>query len=46
MEGANVGVGHGTDTEYELLGAPWIDSQKLAAYLNARDIQGVRFVPR
>ena len=45
VEGANVSVGRGTDTPFELLGAPWIDSQGLAAYLNARDIQGVRFVP-
>ena len=45
VEGANVSVGRGTDTPFELLGAPWIDSQKLAAYLNTRQIQGVRFVP-
>jgi uncharacterized protein YbbC (DUF1343 family) len=45
VEGANVSVGRGTDTPFELLGAPWIDSRNLSAYLNARDIQGVRFVP-
>ena len=45
VEGANVSVGRGTDTPFELLGAPWMDSRNLAAYLNARDIQGVRFVP-
>jgi uncharacterized protein YbbC (DUF1343 family)/CubicO group peptidase (beta-lactamase class C family) len=45
MEGANVSVGRGTDTPFEILGAPWIDSRNLAAYLNAREIQGVRFVP-
>jgi uncharacterized protein YbbC (DUF1343 family)/CubicO group peptidase (beta-lactamase class C family) len=45
VEGANLSVGRGTDTPFEVLGAPWIDSLKLAAYLNARDIQGVRFVP-
>jgi uncharacterized protein YbbC (DUF1343 family) len=45
VEGANVSVGRGTDTPFETLGAPWIDSRNLSAYLNARDIQGVRFVP-
>jgi len=45
VEGTNVSVGRGTDTPFELLGAPWIDAGKLAQYLNARDISGVRFVP-
>src|SRR5262249_12658570 len=35
----------GTDTPFEVLGAPWIKSQELAAYLNNRHIAGVRFVP-
>ena len=45
VEGTNVSVGRGTDTPFELLGAPWINSSELAQYLNARDISGVRFVP-
>jgi len=45
VEGADVSVGRGTDTPFELLGAPWIDAKKLSAYLNAREIQGVRFLP-
>ena len=45
IEGTNVSVGRGTDTPFELLGAPWIKSKELAAYLNARGIAGVRFVP-
>jgi uncharacterized protein YbbC (DUF1343 family)/CubicO group peptidase (beta-lactamase class C family) len=44
-EGANVSVGRGTGTPFELLGAPWIDAKELADYLNARKIQGVRFMP-
>jgi uncharacterized protein YbbC (DUF1343 family)/CubicO group peptidase (beta-lactamase class C family) len=44
-EGTNVSVGRGTDSPFEILGAPWIDSRNLSAYLNAREIQGVRFVP-
>ena len=45
VEGTNVSVGRGTDTPFELLGAPWINAVQLAQYLNARDISGVRFVP-
>lgn len=45
IEGTNVSVGRGTDTPFELVGAPWIKSRELAAYLNGRGISGVRFVP-
>jgi uncharacterized protein YbbC (DUF1343 family) len=45
IEGTNVSVGRGTDTPFEVVGAPWMKSKDLAAYLNARDIQSVRFVP-
>jgi len=45
IEGTNVSVGRGTDTPFEVLGAPWIKSRELTAYLNARGIQSVRFVP-
>ncbi len=44
VEGANVTVGRGTDTPFEVLGAPWMDGAKLAEELNARQIQGVRFL--
>ncbi|MGA7683815.1 MAG: serine hydrolase [Terriglobales bacterium] len=45
IEGANVSVGRGTDTPFEIVGAPWIKGRELASYLNERGIQGVRFVP-
>ena len=45
VEGTNVSVGRGTDTPFELLGAPWINARELAGYLNARLISGVRFIP-
>jgi len=45
IEGTNVSVGRGTDTPFEVMGAPWIKSRELAAYLNERGIAGVRFVP-
>ncbi len=45
IEGTNVSVGRGTDTPFEVFGAPWIRPLELADYLNGREIQGVRFVP-
>ena len=45
LETTNVSVGRGTDTPFEILGAPWIQEDKLAQYLNQRGIPGVRFVP-
>jgi uncharacterized protein YbbC (DUF1343 family) len=45
LETTNVSVGRGTDTPFEVIGAPWIDGRQLAAYLNSRRIAGVRFVP-
>jgi uncharacterized protein YbbC (DUF1343 family) len=44
VEGANVSVGRGTDTPFELVGAPWMDGRRLAGHLNRRHIQGVRFM--
>ena len=45
IEGTNVSVGRGTDSPFELVGAPWIKNKEFAAYLNSRGIAGVRFVP-
>ncbi len=45
LETTNVSVGRGTDTPFEVVGAPWIDGPRLASYLNNRRIPGVRFIP-
>jgi uncharacterized protein YbbC (DUF1343 family) len=45
LETTNVSVGRGTDTPFEVVGAPWIQGDKLAEYLNQRGVPGVRFVP-
>ena len=45
LETTNVSVGRGTDTPFEVVGAPWIDAPKLASYLNGKNLSGVRFVP-
>ena len=38
-------VGRGTETPFELIGSKWLDGAKLADYLNARAIPGVRIYP-
>jgi len=45
IEMTNVSVGRGTDTPFEVVGAPWIDAHKFAAHLNNAGLAGVRFVP-
>ncbi len=45
IEAANVSVGRGTDTPFEVVGAPWIDGKALADALNTRGIPGVRIEP-
>ena len=45
LETTNVSVGRGTDTPFEIVGAPWIEGDKLADYMNQRGVPGVRFVP-
>ena len=45
LETTNVSVGRGTDTPFEIVGAPWIQGDKLADELNQKRMPGVRFVP-
>ena len=45
LETANVSVGRGTGTPFEVVGAPYIDDLRFAAELNQVRIPGVRFVP-
>jgi uncharacterized protein YbbC (DUF1343 family)/CubicO group peptidase (beta-lactamase class C family) len=45
VEGSNVSVGRGTASPFELVGAPWIEGDRLCAYLNRRAIAGVAFTP-
>jgi uncharacterized protein YbbC (DUF1343 family)/CubicO group peptidase (beta-lactamase class C family) len=45
LEGAEISVGRGTPTPFELVGAPWIDGAVLSAALEQRAIPGVRFQP-
>jgi uncharacterized protein YbbC (DUF1343 family)/CubicO group peptidase (beta-lactamase class C family) len=45
LKQTGISVGRGTDTPFEVFGAPWLDGQRLAAYLNSQLLPGVRFVP-
>ena len=43
LEATNVSVGRGTDTPFEVLGAPWIDGAALAKELDGAGLTGVAF---
>ncbi|MBN2475445.1 MAG: DUF1343 domain-containing protein [Pirellulales bacterium] len=45
LETTNLSVGRGTDTPFEVFGAPWLDGVRLARQLNRCGLAGVRFVP-
>ena len=45
LEGTNLSEGRGTTRPFELLGAPWLDAQRLAADLAAARLPGVAFRP-
>jgi uncharacterized protein YbbC (DUF1343 family) len=45
IESANVSVGRGTATPFEIIGAPWIDAGRLARYLSERRLPGIVFAP-
>lgn len=46
LQAGRVSVGRGTDTPFQLIGAPWIRAAELAGALDARSVPGVRFAPR
>jgi len=45
VEGTNLSEGRGTALPFELVGAPWLDGDALAAGLNRLELPGVRFRP-
>jgi uncharacterized protein YbbC (DUF1343 family) len=45
IEYGNVSVGRGTDTPFELVGAPYLRGRALAELLNARKLAGLKFYP-
>lgn len=45
IEYTNISVGRGTNTPFELLGAPWINERDLAFEVNAASPPGVKVLP-
>ena len=45
FEGTKLSEGRGTTRPFELIGAPWIDGDRLADAMNARGLPGVHFRP-
>ncbi len=45
LEFTNISVGRGTDTPFEVIGAPWIRERELAERVNGAGPPGVRVVP-
>jgi uncharacterized protein YbbC (DUF1343 family) len=45
FEGTNVSEGRGTTRPFELAGAPWVEDERFADALNARQLPGVHFRP-
>jgi uncharacterized protein YbbC (DUF1343 family) len=43
FEATNVSVGRGTDTPFEIIGAPWMNGKSLAAYLREKNFPGAIF---
>lgn len=43
LETTNLSVGRGTQTPFELFGAPWLNAESFAASLNALQLTGVSF---
>ncbi|CAN5666626.1 DUF1343 domain-containing protein [soil metagenome] len=45
IEGTNVSEGRGTEKPFEIIGAPFVNGEKLAEELNSYDLAGVTFEP-
>jgi uncharacterized protein YbbC (DUF1343 family) len=45
LEFCKISVGRGTDTPFEIMGAPYIDDLHLAQVMNAKKLSGITFLP-
>jgi uncharacterized protein YbbC (DUF1343 family) len=45
FEATNISVGRGTETPFEIFGAPWIKGKGLSAFLRGKNFPGVLFEP-
>jgi len=46
LESTQVSVGRGTDTPFQIVGAPWFQAKMVADWLNALHLPGVSFLAR
>lgn len=46
LQGSSVGLGRGTTTPFQYVGAPWMDGEKVTNELNRRNIPGVYCVQK
>jgi len=46
VENMMISVGRGTDTPFQMFGAPWLKGLEIADYLNSRKVPGARFIAR
>ncbi len=46
LESPQISVGRGTDTPFQVVGAPWFRAREMAAHLNGLRLPGVRFQTR
>jgi uncharacterized protein YbbC (DUF1343 family) len=45
FEGTNLSVGRGTDRPFQLIGAPWLESEDVLRRLSNADLRGVELTP-
>jgi uncharacterized protein YbbC (DUF1343 family) len=43
LEATNISVGRGTESAFQLVGAPWLNAKKAIDLLESRDLPGVKF---
>jgi uncharacterized protein YbbC (DUF1343 family) len=43
LEATNISVGRGTESAFQLVGAPWLDAKKAIELLESRNLPGVKF---
>ena len=43
LEGTNISVGRGTESAFQLVGAPWLNAKKTIDLLESRNLPGVKF---
>ncbi|HMH49759.1 MAG TPA: exo-beta-N-acetylmuramidase NamZ domain-containing protein [Candidatus Acidoferrum sp.] len=45
LEATNISVGRGTETPFEVIGAPWMEGERVVAALDRLNLAGVKFEP-